>query len=322
MQEKNNKKIAEKLDNQKFFIAALAVLVVLNLFTIFYFTQIKDGSKNQTEETEDKFQLLNPARKSVNQKDLIINIQPLRDELNKYEGQKDISIYFEYLPTGANISINKDAQFWPASLLKLPVAMAVAKKIEKGEWKWDNKLVLMAADKEESFGTLFKEPTGSIFTIEDLVRRALVDSDNTANFILVRNLETREIYDVYEHLGAGDFFSAGGEIGAKKYSANFRALYNSSYLSEESSQKLLAYLSETRFDEYLKGGLPEGTVYAHKIGVAEDKNVYMDSGIIYAPNRPYILTVMVSGRDKREAEDLMKKISEQVFNYVSGYSEN
>jgi len=44
------------------------------------------------------------------------------------------SVYFEYLPTGANISINKDAEFFPASLLKVPVAMAIAKKIDKREW--------------------------------------------------------------------------------------------------------------------------------------------------------------------------------------------
>jgi hypothetical protein len=48
----------------------------------------------------------------------------------------------------------------------------------------------------------------------------------------------------------------------------------------------------------------------------------MDSGIVYVPNRPYILTVMVSGKDKKEAETLMKNIAEQAFNYINNYKEN
>ena len=79
-------------------------------------------------------------------------------------------------PTGSNISLNKDAEFYPASLLKVPVAMAVARKIEKGEWKWTKQLVLMSTDKDDKFGTLYKEPTNSTHTIENLVRRSLSDS--------------------------------------------------------------------------------------------------------------------------------------------------
>jgi beta-lactamase class A len=290
-----------------------------NFFGLFlYFSADKQNKLSSAA----KYPLLNPTRGLVNKEDLIVNIQPLRDEFNKFEGNNNVSIYFEYLNTGANISVNKDAEFWPASLLKVPVTMAAAKKIELGQWRWDNKLVLMSGDKDEKFGTLYKQPTGSTYTIEELVRRALADSDNTANFILVRNLELREIEDVYDHLGTSEFFSKAGNIGAKKYSANFRALYNSSYLSEEYSQKLLDDLSQTEFDEYLKSGLPESITFAHKIGVADDRKVYMDSGIVYVPNRPYLLTVMVSGKEKKEAENLMKIIAEQSFNYVNSYKEN
>src|SRR3989344_4750530 len=90
---------------------------------------------------------------------------------DKYKADQNVSVYFEYLPTGASISINKDAEFYPASLLKVPVAMTVAKKIEKGEWKWTNELVLMSTDKDDKFGTLYKEPANSTHTIEDIVRR-------------------------------------------------------------------------------------------------------------------------------------------------------
>jgi D-alanyl-D-alanine carboxypeptidase len=51
--------------------------------------------------------------------------------------KKSISIYYEQLNSGANISVNKDLRLWPASLTKLPVALVVMKKIESGGWSED-----------------------------------------------------------------------------------------------------------------------------------------------------------------------------------------
>lgn len=269
-----------------------------------------------------QFDLLNPLRAFINQKDLIINFQPLRDYLNDtYESDPGVSVYFEYLSTGSNIVISKDAEFYPASLLKVPVAMAVAKKIEQGEWKWSNELVLMSADKDDKFGTLYKKPSNSTYTIEELVRRSLSDSDNTAHFILVRNLEIEEMKDVYDHMGLKGFLDTEGSLSAKRYSIIFRSLYSASYNNDSDSQKLLTYLSKSPFTTYIEQGLPKGVSFAHKIGIDTDKKVFMDSGIVYAENRPYLLTVMTKGKDEQTAKKIMVDISEKVYNYVKNYEE-
>lgn len=297
-------------------IIILLVLAVFILAGIISFQIFSDKRGNP-----DQFGFLDPARKFYDKKDLIINLQPPRDELNEIGKNQDISIYLEMLNTGANIAVNKDAEFWPASLLKVPVSMAVTKKIEKGEWKWDNELVLMPSDKNERFGDLYKKPVGTRITIEELVRRALVDSDNTANFMLVRNLEPAEFQDIYDHIGLTDFMSKEGKISAKRYSVMFRALYAASYLSEENSEKLLKFLAETPFKEYLGSALPDDVQFSHKIGVSDDKDVFIDSGIIYAPRRPYLLTVMINTGDQDFARQEMKKISEKIYNYVIDYRE-
>jgi len=94
----------------------------------------------------------------------------------------------------------------------------------------------MPSDKNKGFGSLYKEPSHSTYTIDELVRRSLSDSDNTANFILVRNLELSEIEDVNSHIGFSGIITARGNLSAKRYSVIFRALHNASYLSEENSQ--------------------------------------------------------------------------------------
>lgn len=292
------------------------LLITTNIWTAFFYNRASGGSL-----VNSQYPLLDPARGIYRPEDLIINFQPLRDYLNdKYEADPNVSIYFEYLPTGANIAISKDAEFFPASLLKVPVAMAAAKKIDKGEWKWDNKLVLMSTDKDDRFGSLYKEPTGSIFTIEELVSRSLIDSDNTAHFILLRNLELSEISDVYTHMGLDRFLETNGSISAKRYAVILRSLYSSSYLADANSQKIISFLAEESFREYLGSGMPENVVFAHKIGVDIDKKIYLDSGIIYLENRPYILVAMTKSKTEQQAKDLMKDISENVFNYVNTYS--
>ena len=313
---KNNQEVVTiKKSKNIWLYLVIAILLISNIIgAIFYFSSDKIVHK-------DIFNLLNPARKLFAQKDNIVNVQPVRDYLdNKYGKDPDVSIYFEYLNTGANISINKDAEFYPASLLKLPVAMAVAKKIDKGDWLWDNKLVLMSGDKDNKFGTLYKEPTGAIFTIKELVDRSLSDSDNTAHFILLRNLETKEIEEVYSRMGLGGFLDTNGNMSAKRYSVILRTLYNSSYLSDDSSQKLISFMAEGSFGEYLKSGLPEDILFSHKIGIDTDKKVYLDSGIVYLKDRPYILIVMTKEKSEPEAKSIMKDISASIYGYIKNYN--
>ncbi|RJQ31010.1 hypothetical protein C4572_03000 [Candidatus Parcubacteria bacterium] len=209
MKRKNGQEVKTKRDKAIYFLYLLILFLLLSNF----FTYFLKSTPSKT--TEDEFKFLNPARKFVRQEDLIVNFQPLRDYLNdKYEADPNVSVYFEYLPTGSNIAISKDAEFYPASLLKVPISMAVGKKIEKGEWKWTNELVLMSTDKDVKFGNLYKKPVGSTFTIEELARNSLADSDNTAHFILLRNLEMTDVNDVYEHIGLKGFMDTDGSISA------------------------------------------------------------------------------------------------------------
>jgi beta-lactamase class A len=305
----------------KFLLIILIVILFLgfNIWAVFFYAPKVCVLSGNIQKSQNGF--LNPARSIYKQENLIVNIQPLRDELNVIGSSTDISIYFEYLPTGANIAVNKDAEFFPASLLKLPVAIAVAKKIDEGKWQWKNELVLMGGDKDDKFGDLYKEPIGSVFTIEDLVKKSLAQSDNTAYRILLRNLEQGELENLQHHLGLDEFISNDGKISAKKYSVIIRSLYNSSYLSDDSSQKLLSFIAESKFDQYLAAGLPKDTIFAHKIGISDEQDVVLDSGIIFLPGRPYILSVMIKTHDIDGATYKMKDISQKVYDYINNYTE-
>ncbi|MBI3634023.1 MAG: serine hydrolase, partial [Candidatus Yonathbacteria bacterium] len=116
-----------------------------------------------------------------------------------------------------------------------------------------------------------------------------------------------------------DFFTNDGKISAKRYAVVLRSLYNAAFLSKEDSSKILTLLMKTPFTEYLEQGLPKGTEFAHKIGVIPSEDVYMDAGIVYLPNRPYLLIVMMQGKTEKEVGRIMKDVSERTYEYIAKY---
>lgn len=274
------------------------------------------------------YSFLDPARNFIPQEHFIVNLQPLRDELRAIVGRENnhtIAVYFEFLNTGANIAINIDQDIWPASLAKVPLAMAVVKKVESGVWSLDNELVLFEQDKDRYSGTLFNNPVGSRFTVERLLQELLGNSDNTAYRILLRNMDSSELRPIVDELGLEALFQPDGRVSAKEYSRIFRSLYSSSFLKRENSQKILQWLADSSFKEFLSAGLPQGTPFAHKWGENEKFKIWADSGIVYVPYRPYLLTVMIqektgtAAHGEEEVKMLMKELSQKTYDYFKNY---
>lgn len=320
----NTKGIIREVGGAKKPFVILVIFLIATNVTSLGFLVYKNRS-DSAKQFENPYSLIDPARSFIAQEHFIINIQPLREDLNKIvEEEKpcEVGVYFEFLNTGANISINQNARFWPASLVKIPTAMVVMKKIERGEWKLDNELVLFYEDRDNRFGMLYKKPAGTRLTIEELLKELLINSDDTAHRILIRNLAAENFEEIFGGLGLGELYDQDYEITAKEYSRIFRALYTSSFLKREYSQKILEWLAETPFDEFLASAVPKEVVFSHKIGTHNEKNTYLDSGIVYIPNRPYLLTVMikvVDGESKEKAKEIMKQISRKAYEYIKNY---
>lgn len=193
--------VLQYLKNNKVTVAV--VFILLATYTL-YIPKLRSQDNGLI---KTPYYHLNPALGVFGKENMIVDFQTLRESLTStYENRDDylISIYFEYLPTGASISVNKDEKIWPASLIKIPVAMAAMKKVQDGTWKLSNELVIMDEDKDRDYGTMYKEPTGSTHTVESFLENSLINSDNTAHFVLLRNLDASELEDVYIHLGLDD----------------------------------------------------------------------------------------------------------------------
>lgn len=302
-------------------IATLVLLVsqVVTALLFFFVLRLHHPSSSPV----NPYPLVDPSRNIIPQEHYIVNLQPLRqtihERIQQHGAENAVTLYFETLHSGANIIINPDLHVPPASLLKVPAAVAVMKKVERGEWQLDNKLVLYEQDVDPGYGNHYHHPVGTTFTIEALLRMSLTESDNTAHRILVRNLSINELAESLDSIGLNDLLNEERKITVREYSRIFRSLYYSSFLKREHSQQILDWLTQSTFNQYVQAGVPSDILIAHKIGEDDHSQTYLDSGIIYAPNRPYLLSMAVTGLDKEKAQVLMQEISDLLYAYVASY---
>lgn len=323
----------------KFVKKYVPYVVVFCVSGVIFFFIFGEAKELMLKTVSSQYEFLNPSVNLIDKNNLLVNFEPLRKKLNaRYEKDEEflVSLYFEYLPTGSNININRDERIWPASLIKIPVAMSAMKKVQDGAWKLENELVILDEDKDNEFGSLYKQQTGTTFTIERFLEETLVNSDNTAHFVLLRNIDASELENTYLHLGMDDIIDGlkkaskdreyDNRITAKRYTIFFRSLYNATFLSPEYSE-LFLHILERAPKEYLNLGMPESVRFVHKTGIRTDERVWADSGIVYIPGRPYVITVMIQQKGKHEGDidvetnekvrAIFKGIAEDVYSYVS-----
>lgn len=263
---------------------------------------------------------------SENQNDILINFTDLRSQLQTYISSLPVKtgVYFEYLPSGTSIGLNEKERFIPASLIKVPIVMAIYKKIESGKLRKNDMVALEDRFKDETSGSLWERPSGSQIAIQDAINMTLDDSDNTAKNILLSKLTRTEVSFVFDALdiSLNDQNEEESTVAPKNYSSILRSLYLSSYLTRTHSNEILELLSQSNDDLRIRAGIPNGVIVASKFGisygVSKDESVYSDCGIIYVPSRPFLLCIMIKGSESR-AYSIMQEIANRTYSYVVRY---
>lgn len=259
----------------------------------------------------------------------------LRLDLEKYFAEEikdgkisDASVYFRDLNRGPVMGINELSLFSSASLLKLPVVMAVLKMAEDRPEILDIKLI--NEGKDVSNAEQYFSPEENIqlnvpYTVKEVIRRALVYSDNMAinmlhDFMNIEGDETNNVGIVFRDLGLilpDDLLDR--DISTRAYASLFRLLYNNSYLNPEYSELVLEYLSHSHFNTGLRAGVPRDVVVSNKFGERfwEDIKQLHDCGIIYYPDNPYLLCVMTRGGDYDDLVDVIREVSKRTYEEVN-----
>ncbi len=320
-------------------IAFLAAGILIGFFLRDTLAKHENMRPLHTEFREGGFRYISPLLECESSRDAVENIEfnPLEnrirrviDEQKKRRWLSEESVYFRMLDSGKWLSVNPAVFYYPASLMKVPVLIAVLKKAEIDPHllgvtvKFSGKTEL--SDMPQYFAPSKKLEAGKSYTIEELLNMMIVYSDNNALSLLVEHLGKPLISRTFEELGLLDPFSQSYieneySLTVDQYVISLRVLYNASYLSKAMSERALGLLTRIEFRQGLVEGVPSDIPVAHKFGervwdnISPGKELH-DCGIIYYPAHPYLLCIMTKGDSFEYLDDGIKEMSQAVYEEV------
>jgi beta-lactamase class A len=254
----------------------------------------------------------------------------------KHEQAGDISkasAFFVDYSRNYGVVTNASDTYYPSSIGKIPIMMAYFAIAERTSQDILNQEITFPVGSPDLNDSQDIKPAeaivpGQTYTVMDLIGYMIKYSDNNAAQLLYENVDQQTLNDIYTELGIPVDYDTNINnfdfMTVQQVSMLFRILYNGTYLSANDSEEALKLLSESSFTQGLAAGVPSSTVVAHKlglVGIAPDgvttEHELHDCGIVYVPNRPYLLCIMTRGASPLpNMENTIADISRTVYNFV------
>ena len=260
--------------------------------------------------------------------DLKNNIYSYLEQEKSSGNLYEYSFYFKELNSPLWFGINEKKSFFPASLFKLPIAMAIYEQGEREDFFLDNLITytpeIAAINKINPLSEESLLVVGNSYLVKDLVKMLLEQSDNGAKDLLLSVLnkkyflELLNVVSISDPIGKQNF-----TVSSEEYTLFLRLLYNSSYLNEEHSEYLLSILSKSDFIQGIVAGTPSTIKVSHKFGTYSAKEkinnidlsavLLHDCGVVYVKDDPFVLCFMTKGKNVESLFEIIKHVSQMVY---------
>lgn len=240
----------------------------------------------------------------------------------------DTSVRFTDIEAAENFTVNPSQTYDPASLTKVPLAMAYYDLAENDPSILGQEVTYSGTpdlDATEQIESPTQLTPGQSYTVEELIEHMIKHSDNNAEQLLADHLQSigqlGALQTLYADLGIQINPNNPDYMTVQSYSLFLRVLFNATYLDREYSEQLLSLMTETDFSSGLDAGVPNNIVVAEKFGDARIPNAQgqqvgaelQNCGIVYYPDHPYILCIMTKGENVAGLEHVIAGISQIVY---------
>ena len=222
--------------------------------------------------------------------------------------------------------VNTEMQFQPGSLIKVPLAISVMKKLEEKKIKLTEKITANTTLNVHQTFNSNSIVSGNTYTIEDLLKYSLAFSDNSATQLLNSYVDLNQFKKVFTDLGIAEpnVADLNYTISAKDYTKFIRVLYNGGYVHRQHSEKILELMHESSFKEGILASISKDAIASTKFGESKKGNLHQihETGVVYVNNTAYVITIMTEGKDVMKLPSVVKEISKTVFDKMSNITYN
>jgi poly-gamma-glutamate capsule biosynthesis protein CapA/YwtB (metallophosphatase superfamily) len=237
------------------------------------------------------------------------SLRELQIELAEYikPWQGKITVHYQNLMNDVSYALHSKKKVQAASTIKLPLALYVMKLADQGEIDITEKLTYKSHHYYEGSGIIQNDKIGTSYTIEDLVEKAMVYSDNIAFIMLKERVGQNNFIEFMKSLGAQYTYPGGQNV----TSAGDLILYaKEAYRFARESEygaKLVKYLENTIYNTTIPQGIPQKNI-AHKVGMIPKDLIYNDVAIVFDTN-PYALAVTTMDIGYEKSQEVIAGIA-------------
>lgn len=258
-----------------------------------------------------------------------VNMPVLQSSLSELAQQYpslDAGIYVWDYETGNYVDINASKVYPTASIIKIPVLIDVFKSIEAGQFNITDKMPLTEYFRTEGSGNLQFKAANSVYTIDELARRMITESDNSSTNMLmakvgsmtdvnqavrdwgIKNTEVQAWLPDY----AGSNHSTPKDMATMLYNID----ENDKFLNSDSRGKMFNYMANVHNNRLIQAGLGENSVFLHKTG--DIGKMLGDAGIVITPSgKKYIAVIFVNRpHNSPLAKEFIVRASKIIYNYM------
>ena len=252
--------------------------------------------------------------------------QQLLNLASQYPMIKPAIYVWEY-ENGKFVDINADKMYSAASIIKLPVLIRMFKSIEAKQMTIYDEMTLTNYYKSSGSGSLQYAQTGRKYTLDQLAKTMIQDSDNTStNMIMSKmggmddvNIGLRDwgISKTYVRTWLPDLTGT-NKTTAKDMAKILYNLDNPGFLNINSREYIIDYLSHVKNNRLIAAGLGEGAMFVHKTG--DIGTMLGDAGIVYAQNGKKYIVVILANRPHNapQGKDFIVKASSLIYKAIVG----
>lgn len=233
-------------------------------------------------------------------------LQAKIDELSSLLSKYSISIGYEDIMTGFNYSYNSKVIYYAASTVKMLDAIYILEKYLNEEIDINEKVQFKSIYNIPNSPFLNKQQVGSYISIKDLLKNAIMLSDNGAHIMLYDYFGYNNLKSYANALGAtnalvGDQYGSISVIDALIYTKKLYELINK---DEELGEEVKNWFIESDENYVKTDTIPAAIKYG---GYNE---YFHNIGIVYATNPYYLVILSTNGNGK--SNDMIKEITAKV----------
>lgn len=237
-------------------------------------------------------------------------------------------VYVVEPATGRFVNLGGKDSFPAASMIKIPVLVALLSEVDEGAVDLKKELILKEELIAGGSGFLQWREAGSRISVADAAELMIKISDNTATNLLIdllggidavnAKLKSWGLHDTRIHNLLPDLEGT-NTTSPHELALLVAKVQEGSILSRESKDLMFSILKRTRRRNLLPAGLGPGATIYHKTG--DIGSMVGDAGMVVAPNElHYFIAVQVERpRNNLHADQLIADISHLVYgNLVQG----